>query len=190
MPAITLSKGANASVTHNVPTATTITVGFSWHVVQSNGPATEVVPCAIACGQDGLAVTAQHVVFFNQMLSPDEAVSYEPDGSLPGGDVEQIEVDLQRVPSNVMSIALILYVNPDLRQPGTFDSVRECVVRVLDRAGSEVIRYPVEAADLGATSAVVAGELYRRQNEWKFRAIGQGFAGGVADVAQNFGFEL
>ena len=63
-------------------------------------------------------------------------------------------------------------------------------MRVLDRAGSEVIRYPVEAADLGATSAVVAGELYRRQNEWKFRAIGQGFAGGVADVAQNFGFEL
>lgn len=190
MPTITLTKGANASVTHNVPTATTITVGFSWDVVHSNGPMTEVVPCAIACGQDGLAVTAQHVVFFNQMLSPDEAVSYEPDGSLPGGDVEQVEVDLQRIPSNVMSIALILYVNPDLRQPGTFDSVRDCVVRVLDRAGSEVIRYPVEAADLGPTSAVVAGELYRRQNEWKFRAIGQGFAGGVADVAKNFGFEL
>lgn len=190
MPTITLVRGANASVTQNIPTATTVTIGFTWNVVQATGPTTEVVACAIACGQDGKAVSAQHVVFFNQLLSPDEAITYEADGSLPGGDNEQIEVDLQRVPSNITTIALLLYVNPDLRQPGTFESVRDPVVRVRDRSGGEVIRYPIESADLGATSAVVAGELYRRQNEWKFRAVGQGYAGGVSEVAAAFGFSL
>lgn len=190
MSPVTLIRGANASVTNLLPAVTNITVGFSWTVVQSNGPATEVVACAIVCGQDGKAVSGEHVVFFNQMLSPDEDVAYEPDGSLPGGDQEQIDVTLSKIPSNVMSIAFVLYVNPDLRNPGTFDGVRDAVVRVLDRAGAEALRYPIETKDLGPTSAVVAAELYRRGNEWKFRAVGQGYAGGVRDVAKNFGFTL
>ena len=97
MSPVTLIRGANASVTNLLPAVSNVTVGFSWSVVQSNGPATEVVACAIVCGQDGKAVSGEHVVFFNQMLSPDEEVVYDPDGSLPGGDQEQIDVSLAKI---------------------------------------------------------------------------------------------
>jgi len=189
MPTV-LVQGANASVSKALPTAASVTVSFAWDVVQAQGPTTEVVPCAIVCGQDGKAVTSEHVVFFNQKLSPDEAVAYDADGSLPGGDAEQIDVDVATIPSNVMTVAFVLYVNPDLRRPGTFDGVRDVVVRVLDRSGTEFIRYPVETRDLGSASAMLAAELYRRGDEWKFRAVGQGYADGIKDVARDFGFEL
>lgn len=63
---------------------------------------------------------------------------------------------------------------------------------MLDRSGDEFIRYPVDThdKDLGATSAMLAAELYRRGDEWKFRAVGQGYVGGVSDVARDFGFSL
>lgn len=192
MPSTILVRGANTSVSKALPSVSNITIGFSWDVVHGNGPATEIVACAIVCGQDGKAVTDEHVVFFNQLLDPDEGVLYDESGDLPGGDAEQVEVNVGGIPSNVARIAFVLYVNPDLRRPGTFDSMRNAAVRVLDRSGDEFIRYPIDTTDkeLGATSAMLAAELYRRGDEWKFRAVGQGYVGGVRDVARDFGFSL
>lgn len=81
----------------------------------------------------------------------------------------------------------MLYVNPDLRNPGTFAALRAGHVRLLDRAGTPVVRYELDPAELSGLSAVVAAELYRRSGAWKLRAVGTGFTGGIHDVARYYG---
>lgn len=189
MPSQVLTKGANVSLTKLMPTASEITIGFSWKVIESAGFKTEVVPCAIACGQDGKAVSPEHVAFFNQLEAAEGSVQYQSDGTLSGGDDEQIDINLKSIPSNITTIAFVLYVNPDLRDPGTLESMRSGAVRVLDRAGNEVLRYDVTSSDTTGVSALMVAELYLRNGEWKFRAVGQGYTNGVKDVAEHYGYD-
>lgn len=189
MTVTVLTKGQNVSLSRLMPMSKNLVVGFSWDVVRSNGPTTEIVPFVIACGQDDKAVSNEHAVYFNQLMEPEGSITYEGDG-LPGGDAEQVEINLDQVPSNIVNIVFLLYVNPDLRTPGTFDAMRSGKIRILDRAGNEVVTYDIKADIDPSVSAMYACELYRRNGEWKFRAVGQGFAGGVKDVAKFFGLTL
>ena len=183
-PSVRLQRGANTVVSTG-PTAGKVVASFGWSLVESRGPATEVVTAAILLGPDDRAVSPDALVFFNQLASPDGEVRYVPDG-----EQDAIEVDLPSVPSGVEKIALVVYVNPDLRQPGSFAAVRGPYVRLLDRAGNEILRYDILAADTREASAVIFGELYRHRDQWKFRAVGQGYKDGVLGVARDFGLPL
>lgn len=182
-----LRPGQNVALARMLPGASHVTVGLGWNVVQGSGPQTDVVPAVIALGQDDKAVSPEHVAFFNQLATCDDAVGYEADGRLSGGDCERVSVDLAAVPPNVVTLVFVLYVNPDLRNPGTFDSLRSGHVRLLDRSGVEVVRYDIDIRGSLGLSALVCVELYRHQGAWKFRAVGQGFTGGVREVATAFG---
>lgn len=182
-----LTKGANVSINDILPGAKSITMGFSWDVIESKGSLTEVVASVIACGQDGQAVSKEHVVFFNQLMSPDESINMvQP--SLTTQDKEQIEINLNEIPSNILTLAFILYVNPDLRNPGTLESMKKGVVKILDRSNTEVLRYEITPNDTQGVSAICVGELYKRNGQWKFRAVGQGYAGGIKDVSNYYGY--
>lgn len=180
MAPVSLTRGGNTSLSALVPTLGTVVVGFGWSVVESRGPAVELVPSAVLCGERGRALSDEHLVFFNQLSSPDGAVTYVD------GDAEQLEVDLDAVPAEVTSIVFVVYVDPDLRTPGSFGSVRHAYLRVCDRGGGELVRYDLED-DVGVDiTAMVFGELYRHNGAWKVRAIGQGFSTGLRGVADSF----
>lgn len=184
MAPVTLTRGSNTSLSALVPTLGTVVLGFGWNVVESRGPAVELVPSAIVCGTRGRALSDEHLVFFNQLVSPDGSVTYADD------DAEQIEVDLDEVPEEVSSIVFVVYVDPDLRSPGSFGSVRSAYLRVCDRGGGELVRYDLED-DVGLDiTAMVFGELYRHNGAWKVRAIGQGFSTGLQGVADSFGVRI
>ncbi|MCL2090794.1 MAG: TerD family protein [Micrococcales bacterium] len=182
-----LQAGQNVALARVLPGASRVAVGLGWNLVQGSGPQTDVVPAVIALGQDRKAVSPQHVAFFNQLTICDDAVGYEADGRLSGGDRERVAVDLAAVPPNVVTLVFVLYVNPDLRNPGTFDSLRSGHVRLVDRSGVEVVRYDIDTKGALGLSALVCVELYRHQSAWKLRAVGQGFTGGVREVATVFG---
>jgi tellurium resistance protein TerD len=179
---VKLIRGANASLSELVPILGTVVVGFGWRIVTANGPQTELVPSAIVCGADGQALSDEHMVFFNQLATPDGAVEY-----VHGGDEEQIELDLPSVPSEVDRIVFVIYADPDLRRPGTWGSVRSTYVRVLDRSGTEIVRYDVEPGIEPDVTALVLAEIYRHRGSWKVRAVGQGYASGILGVAGDFG---
>jgi tellurium resistance protein TerD len=185
MAPVKLIRGSNTSLSQLVPTLGTVVVGFGWHVVESNGPAVELVPSAIMCGDSGQALSDEHLVFFNQLVSPDGAVQYVET------DEEQIEVDLSAVPSSVAKIVFVVYADPDLRQPGNFGAVRRAFVRVTDRSGTELVRYDIEEnSGLDSITAMVFAELYRHSGAWKMRAIGQGYSTGLKGVADDFGVRI
>lgn len=182
---VRLRSGGNVALSTLMPAPGTVVVGFGWHVVEGRGPAVQLVPSAILCNAQGKAVSSAHLVFFNQLASPDGSVAVVPESS----DEEQIEVDLREVPASVDKIVLMVYVDPDLRSPGTFAAVRQAYFRVCDRSGRELARYDIE--DYSAeVNAMIFGELYRNRGEWKVRAVGQGYSTGLQGVGETFGVPL
>jgi tellurium resistance protein TerD len=182
---VRLRSGANVALSTVMPAPGTVVLGFGWQIVESRGPAVQLVPSAIVCGANGKALSSEHLVFFNQLASPDGSVQIPPGST----DEEQIEVDLREVPGSVEKIVLMVYVDPDLRAPGTFSAVRRAYFRVCDRSGREMVRYDVEDYSV-EVNAMIFGELYRHRGEWKVRAIGQGYSTGLKGVGETFGVTL
>jgi tellurium resistance protein TerD len=180
-----LIPGANAALTAENPGLHQVMLGFGWEVIPSRGPQPELVPLAVLCGHDGRALSNEHLVFFNQIESADGSVVYDT-----VADDEEIDVDLDAVPAQVAKIAFIVYVDPDVRGAGDFGAVRSAYVRVSTREGGELVRFDVPLGELRSTRAVLFGELYRHRDDWKFRALGQGYAEGLSAVADDFGIDL
>jgi len=181
---VKLARGSNASLSDLIPMLGTVVVGFGWRVISGHGPATELVPSAVVCNAEGHALSDEHLVFFNQLATPDGAVHYVE------GDEEQIEVDFAAIPEEVARIVFVVYVDPDLRQPGNFGAVRRAYVRLCDRSGVEVVRYDIEDSTDVAVTAMIFAEIYRHKGTWKVRAIGQGYKTGLKGVAADFGVAI
>ncbi|RFA16954.1 hypothetical protein B7R22_01205 [Subtercola boreus] len=182
----TLIPGANAALTAENPGLTEVLVGFGWEVIPSRGPRAELVPLAILCDADDKAISNDHLVFFNQLESQDGSVQF-----VDTADAEEIDVDLSAVPAVVEKIAFLVYVDPDVRGAADFSAVRSAYVRVATKDGRELVRFDVPLADNDRNvHAMLFGELYRHRADWKFRAIGQGYANGLAGVARDFRIEL
>lgn len=159
-----------------------LTLAFRWRLLDGRGPATEPVAAAIVCGPDGQALSPDHLVFFNELIEPTGAVRYVPED-----ERERIEIDLAAVPPEVASIVFLVYVNPDPRRPGSMAAIRALSIAAVDARGVEVARFGLPRLDDPGISALILGEVYRHDSWWKFRAVGQGFAGGIADVVRTFG---
>ena len=106
------------------------------------------------------------------------------------GDDEQIEVDLTIIPANVSRVVFTVTIyDAELRRQN-FGQVSNAFIRIVDTAtGSELIRYDL-GEDFSIETAVVVGELYRHNGEWKFNAIGSGFQGGLAALCGHYGIEV
>ena len=181
---VILQAGANVSLTRTNPLLSEVVVGFGWRTVDGNGPQVDLVPSVIAVGDDDMAVSDDHFVFFNQLATPDDSVRY-----VTGEDAEQVELSLASVPDTVKKLVFVVYVDPDIRQPGNFGSVRNAYIRLADREDTAIVRFNLPNPDLSIT-AMIFGEVYRHNGEWKFRAIGQGYTTGISGVAGDFGVTL
>ncbi len=123
-------------------------------------------------------------VFYNQAVHPSGAVRHE--GKRPAGDsvTDTLAVDLASVEPAIETVVLAASADG-----GTFGQVPGLHIRVLDQAsGAELARF--DSSDATVETAFVLGELYRRQGEWKFRAVGQGYDSGLAGLATDFGISV
>jgi tellurium resistance protein TerD len=82
-------------------------------------------------------------------------------------------------------VVFVVYVDPDVRKPGSFDSVRDAYIRVADKDNTELARFTLPPQNTTST-AMIFGEIYKHNNEWKFRAVGQGYSAGIVGVAKDF----
>jgi len=189
---ISLAKGGNVSLSKEAPGLTAVTVGLGWDERSTNGEDFDLDASAIALGADGNVLSPKHFVFFNNLRSPDETIEHTGDNLTGGGDGddEQIKVQLARVPAEIERIVFPVSIyEADLRGH-SFGQVRNAFIRVVDQADSrELTRYDL-TEDASNETAMVFGELYRHGNEWKFRAVGQGYASGLAGIAKDFGIDV
>lgn len=178
---VLLQAGANVSLTGNNPLLSDLIVGFGWNIVQSSGPRVDLVPSAIITNKGNIALSDDHFIFFNQLSTPDDAVRY-----VEGGDAEQVELSLKllnKTPAE--KVVFVVYADPDVRNPGNFSSVREAYIRIADKDNTEIARFNLPQSNSSVT-AMIFGEIYKHNNEWKFRAVGQGYSSGLEGVAKDF----
>jgi tellurium resistance protein TerD len=180
-----LTAGGNVFLTKENPNLTEVVAGFGWNLRSTSGPVTEVVPSAILCNASGKAIAPDSLIFFNQIQSEDGSINYVSEN-----DKEQIEVAFHGVPEEVAKIVFVVYIDPDVRRPGNFSSVREAYIRIADTDGNELTRFDIPNDSNIEITAMVFGELYRHNGGWKFRAVGQGYSTGLSGVAKDFGVEI
>ena len=181
----TLVAGANAALTGENPGLDHVVVGLGWDAIPSLGPQAELVPFAVMCDASGQAVSNDHLVYFNQLVSADSSVTFIDDG-----DQEQIDVQLGLVPAEISTIIFLAHVDPEFRGQGTFASVRSAHIRVATADNRELVRFDLSVTNVDSVTAMIFGELYRHRDDWKFRALGQGYTTGLAGVAKDYGISL
>ncbi|GAA0402403.1 hypothetical protein GCM10010357_24340 [Streptomyces luteireticuli] len=180
---VPLTKGGNVSLSRQAPGLTAVTVGLGWQA----GPGYDLDASALLCGPSGKVLSDRHFVFFNNLTSPDGSVRHA--GS--GGDGERIQVNLAAVPAEVAKIVFPVSLYGAEQRHQSFGQVRAAFVRVVNQAdGQEITRYDLAAGGLDSETALVFGELYRHGAEWKFRAVGQGYASGLAGIATDYGVDV
>ena len=168
---INLSKGQKVDLTKGNPGLKNIMVGLGW---------------------DGKCPTDKEFVFYGNLAHPSESVKHMGD-NLTGegeGDDEQIQIDLSKVPANIERIAFTVTIYEAEARRQNFGQVSNSFIRLVDETtGKEMIRYDL-GEDFSIETAVVVGELYRHNGEWKFNAIGSGFQGGLAALCGHYGIEV
>ena len=130
---------------------------------------------------------------FDEADAVDVVVNIALIGSNTGegeGDDEQMTVDLTKVPADVDKIAISVTIHEAEARKQSFGMVSQAFVRVVNAAdNAEIVRYDL-SEDFSIETALVFGEIYRNSGEWKFRAVGQGFQGGLGAMAKNYGVNV
>jgi tellurium resistance protein TerD len=190
--AVSLTKGGNVSLTKEAPGLTAITVGLGWDARTTDGKPFDLDASAIACDSSGKVVSDSYFVFFNNLKSPDGSIEHTGD-NLTGegeGDDEQIKVHLTDAPAEIDRIVFAVSIYDAETRGQSFGQVRNAFIRVVNQdGGSEIARYDL-SEDASTETAMVFAELYRNGAEWKFRAVGQGYASGLAGIARDYGVNV
>lgn len=187
--AISLTKGGNVNLSKEAPTLTQMSIGLGWNPRATDGQAFDLDAVAYLLNDAGKVRSDQDFIFFNNLKSSDGSVEHTGDNRTGegDGDDEVINVDLTKVPSDVTKIAFCAVIYEGESRKQNFGQVANAYIRIVNaQGGSEVARYDL-SEDSSTETAMIFGELYKNNNEWKFRAVGQGFAGGLGPLASSFG---
>jgi len=186
---VSLTKGGNVSLSKEAPGLTAVLVGLGWDARTTTGTDFDLDASAIMVKDDGEVFSDKHFIFFNNTTSPEGSVEHTGD-NLTGegeGDDEQIKVDLNSVPAEVDKIVFPVSIYEAESRSQGFGQVRNAFIRIVNQTGgTEITRYDL-TEDASTETAMVFGELYRSGAEWKFRAVGQGYASGLRGIAHDYG---
>lgn len=189
---ITLSKGQKVDLTKTNPGLTNIVVGLGWDTNKYDGGQDfDLDASAFLLNGQGKCATEADFIFYNNVNGANGAVVHTGDNRTGEGegDDEQVKIALSTVPSNIEKIAFAITIHEADVRNQNFGQVSNSFVRIINEGnGEELIRYDL-GEDFSIETAVVVGELYRHNGEWKFNAIGSGYQGGLSSLVKDFGLD-
>lgn len=184
--AISLNKGGRLSLNKEAPGLTKVLIGLGWDARATDGSAFDLDASAFLLNADGKVRSEADFIFYNQLKSACGSVEHTGD-NLTGageGDDEVIKVDLSQVPAEVQKIAFTVTIHEAEARKQNFGQVGNAYIRVVNADNNtEITRYDL-AEDASTETAMIFGELYRHSGEWRFTAVGQGYAGGLAAMCK------
>ncbi|MGS3382067.1 tellurium resistance cAMP binding protein TerE [Citrobacter amalonaticus] len=190
--AVSLVKGGNVSLTKEAPSMNVALVGLGWDARSTDGQAFDLDASVFLVGENGKVLSDSHFVFYNNTTSPDGAVQHQGDNRTGegDGDDEQVKIDLTKVAADVKKLVFAVTIHEADSRKQNFGMVSNSFMRVVNNDnGSEIARFDL-SEDASTETAMIFGELYRHGAEWKFKAVGQGFAGGLAALATQHGINI
>lgn len=205
--AISLAKGGNVNLTKEVPSLTKIGMGLGWEARATSGADFDLDASAFLLSDKGRVRSDDDFIFYKQLESTCGSVKHTGDnrtgdGEGDGeGDDETILVDLTRVPQNVEKIVITVTIYDHAARRQNFGMVSNAFIRLYDEnqtvvdplsgqnVPKEIARFDL-SEEASNVTAMIFGEVYRYNGEWKFKAVGQGFDNGLAELARNFGVDI
>ena len=190
--ALSLQKGGNISLSKQDANLQRILVGLGWDPRSTDGQAFDLDASAFLLTAAGRVRGDHDFIFYNQLRSAEGSVEHTGDNrtGVGDGDDESVRVDLTKVPAEIEKIAVAVTIDQADARRQNFGQVGGAFIRILNEdTGQELTRYDL-GEDFSTETAVIFGEIYRHGGEWKFRAVGQGFAGGLGPMARNYGVNV
>ena len=190
--AISLQKGGNVSLSKEAPSMKKMLIGLGWDARATDGAAFDLDGSAFLLAASGKVRSDADFIFYNQTKSADGSVEHAGDNRTGDGDGddEVIVVQLDSVPDDVAKIAVAVTIHDAEARGQNFGQVSQAFIRCVNAdTNEEVARFDL-SEDASIETAMIFGEIYRHNGEWKFKAIGQGFKGGLGPLAQNFGVNV
>jgi tellurium resistance protein TerD len=191
--AITLSKGQKVDLTKTNPGLSKVMVGLGWDTNKYDGGNDFDLDASIfLLDSNGKCSSEKDFVFYNQLIGGNGSVEHTGD-NLTGegaGDDEQVKVNLSSVPASVEKISFVITIHDAEARNQNFGQVSNAFVRIVNEdSKEEIIRYDL-GEDFSIETAIIVGELYRHNGEWRFSAIGSGYQGGLARIATDYGLSI
>lgn len=189
---ISLTKGQKVDLTKTNPGLKKILVGLGWDINQfDSGADFDLDASAFLVGENGKVTGDQDFIFYSNLEHPSGAVVHMGDNRTGAGegDDEQITVELEKVPANFAKIAFTVTIYDAEARSQNFGQISNAFIRLVNaETDEELIRYDL-GEDFSIETAMVVGELYRHNGEWKFNAIGSGYQGGLAALCASYGID-
>ena len=190
--AINWQKGQNVSLNKEAPGMNEIHAGLGWDTQQIAGDDFDLDMVLFLTGSDGKVLSDSHFVFYNNLRSPDGSIVHSGD-NLTGegdGDDEVVNVSLNSVDSTVQKIVFAATIHEAQARSQNFGQVQNAFIRLVDKASNEeMIRYDL-SEDFSIETSLIVAELYRKDDGWKFKAVGQGFQEGLAALCRHHGINI
>ncbi|MFT5890388.1 MAG: tellurium resistance protein TerD [Dokdonia sp.] len=182
--AINLKKGQRETLSTG-----NFTIGLGWDTNEtSTGVDFDLDASVFILGENKKILSDQHFVFYNNLKSPDGAVEHTGDNRTGegDGDDESIIIDLSKIDSNATEICVVVTIDEYEARKQNFGQVRNSFVRIVDNNGNgEIMKFELDE-DFSVETAVEFGRIYKRNDEWKFEAIGMGMNGGLEDFLNKY----
>jgi tellurium resistance protein TerD len=182
--AINLEKGQRVNV--NLPK---FVIGLGWDANSSStGEDFDLDASVFILGENKKILSDEYFIFYNNLKSPDEAVIHTGDNKTGDGegDDESIEVDLSKINSAATEICIVVTIHKAEERHQNFGQVRNSFVRIYNpNNNEELLKYELEE-DFSVETAVEFGRIYKRNDEWKFEAVGVGQKGGLENYLQKY----
>ncbi|OTG92785.1 TerD family protein [Acinetobacter sp. ANC 3832] len=190
--AISLNKGGNLSLSKTDPSLTHVLIGLGWDARATDGVDFDLDASAFLLGSNDKVRSEQDFIFYNQTRSPEGSVEHTGDNRTGAGDGddESVKIDLSKVPADVQKIAITVTIHEGQNRGQNFGQVQNAFIRVVnDQSNVEIVRFDLNE-DYSTETAMIFGELYRHNGEWKFRAVGQGYNGGLQAMCSQYGISI
>jgi tellurium resistance protein TerD len=187
--AISLQKGGNVNLSKEAPGLKKMTIGLGWDTRATDGAGFDLDGAVFLLNTTGKVRSDADFIFYNNLKSADGSIVHSGD-NLTGageGDDETVTIDLSSVPADIDKIVVGVTIHEAEARNQNFGMVSKAFIRCINAdGGTEIARYDL-SEDGSTEAAMIFGEVYRNGADWKFRAIGQGFQGGLGPLAKSFG---
>ncbi len=190
--AVSLQKGGNVSLSKEAPGLTEVIVGLGWDPRVTDGTEFDLDASVFVTGENGKVLNDASFIFYNNKTSADGSIEHLGDNrsGQGDGDDEQVNVKLNGLGADVKKLVFAVTIHDAEARKQSFGQVGNAYIRVLNKAdGKEIARFDL-SEDASTETAMIFGELYRHSDEFKFKAIGQGFAGGLKPLAEAHGVSI
>ena len=190
--AVSLSKGGNVNLSKEAPGLAKIALGLGWDNRVTDGAAFDLDAVGFLVDAGGKVTADSDFIFYNNLKSACGSVEHKGDNTTGEGegDDEVVEITLGNVPEAIQRVVVAVTIHDAETRHQNFGQVSNAFIRVVDSANNnEIARYDL-SEDASIETAMIFGELYRHSGDWKFKAIGQGFAGGLGPLAASYGVNM